>query len=239
MKNRKNILQYCKLAKQEIKNNPFVSCYFSDVTFKTHVSLRRSLIINLIYIILNAISAVVYQTHWFAIFAIYYLILALMRFLLIRYEGRHAIGSDYIGELKRARLCAYILMTVNLALTGAVLMMLFMDRRFDYQGYLIYAVALYTFYSTTTAIIGIIKYRKYNSPIMSVSKIIHLAAALVSMLFLETAMFAQFGSATPKETQNLFIMLTGGGISIIVVVLSVYTIVHSSQKIRSLERSPR
>ena len=65
----------------------------------------------------------------------------------------------------------------------------------------------------------------------------HLAAALVSMLFLETAMFAQFGSATPKETQNLFIMLTGGGISIIVVVLSVYTIVHSSKKIRSLERS--
>lgn len=237
MKNRKNILQYCKLAKQEIRNNPFVTRYFSDVTFKTHVSLRRSLIINLIYIILNAISAIVYQTHWFAIFAIYYLILALMRFLLIRYEGRHAIGSDHIGELKRARLCAYILMTVNLALTGAVLMMLFMDRRFEYQGYLIYAVALYTFYSTTTAIIGIIKYRKYNSPIMSVSKIIHLAAALVSMLFLETAMFAQFGANTPKETQNLFIMLTGGGISIIVVVLSVYTIVHSSKEIKNLKRS--
>ena len=82
MKKRKNILHYCKLAKQEIKNNPFVSRYFSDVKFKTHVSLRRSLIINLIYIILNAISAIVYQTHWFAIFAIYYLILfvlALMR----------------------------------------------------------------------------------------------------------------------------------------------------------------
>ena len=237
MKNRKNILQYCKLAKQEIRNNPFVTSYFSDVTFKTHVSLRRSLIINLIYIILNAISAIIYQTHWFAIFAIYYLILALMRFLLIRYEGHHAIGSDYIGELKRARLCAYILMTVNLALTGAVLMMLFMDRIFEYQGYLIYAVALYTFYSTTTAIIGIIKYRKYNSPIMSVSKTIHLASALVSMLFLETAMFAQFGDNTPKETQNLFIMLTGGGISIIVVVMSIYTIVHSYKELKNLKRS--
>lgn len=61
-------------------------------------------------------------------------------------------------------------------------------------------VALYTFYITTTAIIDIIKYRKYNSPVMSISKVIKLAAALVSMLFLETAMFAQFGADMAKES---------------------------------------
>ena len=35
---------------------------------------------------------------------------------------------------------------------------------------LIYAVALYTFYITTHAIVDLVKYRRYNSPIMTIAK---------------------------------------------------------------------
>jgi hypothetical protein len=146
--------------------------------------------------------------------------------------AKHPIGSDRMGELKRARLCAYILMTVNLVLSGAVLMMVFFNRGFHYQGILIYVIALYTFYITTTAIIDMVRYRKYKSPVMSITKVINLAAALFSMLFLETAMFAQFGADTAEETKRIMIMLTGAGISVAMVSMAIYMIVQTSKEIR-------
>ena len=39
----------------------------------------------------NAVSAIIYSTNWFAIFAVYYAIMAVMRFLLVRYVNRKGI----------------------------------------------------------------------------------------------------------------------------------------------------
>lgn len=227
---------YYKRIKSKVYNNTYANRYFTDVTFKTHVNLYRSLAINLIYVSVNAVSAILYHTCWFGIFAVYYAIMAIMRFLLVRYVGKIHIGTSRLGELKRSRLCAYILMTVNLALSGVVLMMVYYNRGFQYHGFLIYVMAMYTFYITTAAIIDIIKYRKYHSPVMSISKIIKLAAALFSMLFLETAMFSQFGGDTSPEMQRIMIMATGAGISVIVVTMSVYVIVRTTKEIHMLRQ---
>ena len=223
---------YYKSVKCRLHKNKYIDRYMTDAVFKTNVGLYSSLGINLVYVVVNAVSGYIYQTHWFGVFAIYYAIIAIMRFLLVRYVAKHPIGSDRMRELRRARLCAWILMTVNLALSGAVLMMVFFNRGFQYQGILIYVIALYTFYSTTTAIIDMVKYRKYKSPVMSITKIIKLTSALFSMLFLETAMFAQFGADTSPETKRLMIMLTGAGISITVAAMAVYMIVRTSKEIK-------
>ena len=228
----KTIPGYYKSIKGKVYGNKYANRYLTDAAFKTHVTLYRSLTINLIYVVINAVSGIVFSTYWFGIFAIYYAIMAIMRFLLARYVTKNHIGTSRMGELKRARLCAYILMTVNLALSGAVLMMIYYNRGFEYQGVLIYVMALYTFYITTTAVIDMIKYRKYKSPIMSVTKVIKMAAALFSMLFLETAMFSQFGGDTSPESQRIMIMATGAGISVIVVTMAVYMIVCTTKEIR-------
>ena len=230
----KTLPGHWKSGKEKLYANKLTNRYLTDAAFQTHVSLYRSLTINLLYVAVNAVSAVVFRTHWFALFAVYYAILAVMRFLLVRYVSKNKIGANRLGELHRARLCACILLTVNLALSGAVLMMVYFHRGFDYQGFLIYVMALYTFYITTTAILDLVKYRRYGSPIMSMSKIIKMAAALVSMLSLETAMFSQFGSEMPLENQKIMIMATGAGIAIIVVSMAIYMIVQTTKEIRSL-----
>lgn len=212
--------------------NKYIDRYLTDAAFKTKIGLYRSLVINLLYVAMNAISGIVYRTYWFGIFAVYYGIIAVMRFLLVRYVGKNPIRDNYFGELKRARLCAAILLTVNLALSGAVLMMVYFDRGFQYQGFLIYVIAMYTFYVTVTAIIDLVKYRKYKSPVMSITKVIKMASALFSMLFLETAMFAQFGAETSVETKRIMIMLTGAGISVVVVFMAIYMILQTSKEIK-------
>ncbi len=231
----KTIPGYYRSIKGNVYDNKYANRYLTDAAFKTHVNLYRSLVINLIYVVVNTVSGIIYSTYWFGIFAVYYAIMAIMRFLLVRYVNRNQIGKSRLGELKRSRLCAYILMTVNLALSGAVLMMVYYNRGFQYQGFLIYVMAMYTFYITTTAIIDMIKYRKYNSPVMSISKIIKLASSLFSMLFLETAMFSQFGGDTSPETKRILIMATGGGISVIVVAMAVYMIVRTTTEIKALK----
>lgn len=223
---------YYSAMNSKMHANPYIDRYMTDAVFKSNVGLYRSLTINLIYVIVNMVSGYVYQTYWFVIFAAYYTIIAIMRFLLVRYVGKNLIGDNRLGELKRARLCASILLTVNLALSGAVMMMVYFERGFRYQGFLIYVVALYTFYTTVTAIIDMVKYRKYKSPVMSITKVIKMTSAIFSMLFLETAMFAQFGADTSQEVKRIMIMMTGAGICVIVVSMAIYSIVQTSMEIK-------
>ncbi|MBQ4536946.1 MAG: hypothetical protein II994_04945 [Lachnospiraceae bacterium] len=228
---------FYKNAKSKLHENKYIDRYMTDAVFKSNVGLYRSLAINLIYVVVNAVSGYVYQTYWFGIFAVYYAIIAMMRFLLVRYVIKNPIGNNHLGELKRARLCAYILMTVNLALSGAVLMMVFFDRGFQYQGFFIYVIALYTFYITVTAIMDMVKYRKYKSPILSITKVVKMASALFSMLFLETAMFARFGADTSTEVKRLMIILTGAGISVAVVTMAIYMIVQTTREMKQYKHN--
>lgn len=225
-----------KAIKQKVYDNPLGNRYMTDVQFKNHVSLYCSLGVNLFYVGTNVFSAIFYRSAWFAIFAVYYMILAIMRFLLVRYINKNKLGKKRLMELRRARLCAIILTTLNLVLSGAVLMILYRNRGFHYNGILIYVMAMYTFYVTTTAIIDLIKYRKYDNPILSTSKVIKMAAALVSMLSLETAMFSQFGEEMSPENQRIMIALTGAGVSVIVIIMAVYIIVRSTKEISLIRR---
>lgn len=218
--------------KQAVYSNPLGNRYMTDRAFRAKVSLYLSLGINLLYVGLQGVQWYLFRSWWFVVLAAYYVILSIMRFLLVRYVHKHEPGTHVLAEWKTSRVCAGILLLVNLSLSAAVLMILYQNRGFDYGGILIYVMALYTFYSTIHAIVDIIKYRRLGSPIMSTAKIVSLSVALVSMLNLETAMFSQFGADLSPENQRIFIILTGAGVSIIVVTLSVWLIVRATKEIR-------
>lgn len=224
----------CKNIRQKVYANPLGNRYMTDVEFKNHVSLYCSLSVNVLYVGTNVFSAIFYHSGWFAIFAAYYTILAVMRFLLVRYIHQNKLGEKRLLELRRSRLCAIILTTLNFVLSGAVLMILYRNRGFHYNGVLIYVMAMYTFYVTTTAIIDLVKYRKYNNPILTTSKVIKMAAALVSVLSLETAMFSAFGGEMAPENQRIMIALTGAGVSAVVISLAVYIIVRATKEIKEM-----
>lgn len=230
------IPEWYRAIRRKIYGNSFGNRYMTDKAFRTKVSLHISLGINLLYVALQGVQWHLFRSWWFVVLAAYYAILSVMRFLLLRYVRANEIGSSILAEWKRSRVCAAILMLVNLCLSGAVLMILFENRGYDYPGILIYVMALYTFYSTINAIVQTIKYRRLGSPVMSTAKIIALCAALVSMLNLETAMFSQFGADMAVESQRLMIILTGAGISIAVNAMSAVLIVKSTHAIQCHER---
>ena len=218
--------------KQRIYDNPLGNRYMTDKVFRANISLSISFVISMLYVGINLWSWHLLKSYWFMVLAVYYVIMAVMRFLLVRYVRIRKIGTDILSEWKRSKVCAYILLLINLSLSGAVLMILYQHKGYDYPGMMIYVMALYTFYALTMSIVDIVKYRKMGSPVMSTAKIVSLSAALVSMLNLETAMFAQFGGDMSQKNQRIFIILTGAGISITVVTLSVILIVRATKEIR-------
>ena len=228
-----------KNVRRRINAHPLGHRYLTDTSFKVHVSLFGGLAVNLLYAAVNVLSFLLYRSMWFVVLAVYYVILAVMRFLLVRYVRLRKLGQDRPGELRRAKLCSCILLLLNFVLTGAVMMILYRNKGFEYHGILIYVMAAYTFYMTVRAIVDLVRYRKYHSPVMTTSKIIALSAALVSMLSLETAMFSQFGRDMAAEHQRLMIALTGAGVSIVVIVLSVYMIVRSTKEMKEIQKDGR
>ena len=221
--------------KQKIYDDPFGNRFLTDRVFRTNISLSVSFVISMLYVGIHLWSWYALKSYWFMVLAVYYVIMAVMRFLLVRYVRIQRIGTNILSEWKRARICAYILLLINLSLSGAVLMILYQHKGYDYPGIMIYVMALYTFYALTMSILDIVKYRKLGSPVMSTAKIVSLSAALVSLLNLETAMFAQFGADMSAEHQRIFIILTGAGVSITVVTLSALLIVNANNEIRRIK----
>ena len=58
--------------------------YITDVRFRAGVSLYQGFFINLLYIVMKLVSGIVYRSTWFIALAVYYILLAVMRFLLVR-----------------------------------------------------------------------------------------------------------------------------------------------------------
>lgn len=221
--------------RRKLRENPLTNRLMTDRVFRIHLSLASSFGVSMLYVAIHVWSWHMLRSWWFLVLAVYYSIMAVMRFLLVRYVRFQKIGTSILGEWKRARICACILLLINLSLSGAVLMILYQSKGYDYPGIMIYVMALYTFYSTTIAIVNIIKYRKLGSPVMSAAKIVSLCGALVSMLNLETAMFSQFGADMAPQHQRIFIILTGAGVSVTVVTLSLCMIHKATKEIRRLK----
>lgn len=98
--------------------------------------------------------------------------------------------------------------------------------------FLIFVMAAYTFYAVIMAVVNLIKFRKRGSPVLSAAKVISLAAALVSMLALETAMLSQFGQKEDPMFRQVMTAFTGAGVCIIILVVAVFMIVWSTRQLK-------
>ena len=125
---------------------------------------------------------------------------------------------------------------MNLTLSLMIFFMIYWNRTFIHNEITTIALAAYTFTAFTIAIVNISKYRKYNSPVYSVSKIISLASATVSILTLEATMLTTFGDGSMSLTdRRIMLGCTGGAISIFIITMAIYMIVQSSKRIKKIK----
>lgn len=178
--------------------------------------------LNLIYAIFNGVIGFMNFSARYVSLAVYYLLLCAMRFLPVAYAGR--VYQVKVPWRKRN------LSMMRIALGGAVIMLVSGEGGKSYQGLLIYAVATYTFYKLGMAIRNMIKVRKEKSLLLVTLRNISYADALVSLLSLQTALFAAFGQDS-GELIPLMNALTSAGVCLMILGIGIY-MVRKSKKIQ-------
>lgn len=167
----------------------------------------------------------------------YYILLAVMRFYLLRYTRMHKAGVDRLAELQRYRFCGVVFLLMNLALSLMVFFMVAFDRGVAHHEITTIAIAAYTFTSLTIAIVNVVKYRKYNSPVFSATKAVSLASALVSMLTLETAMLSAFSEEGQEVYNRTMTGMTGAGVMLVILGMAVIMIRTANREMKMLKNN--
>ena len=227
------LIKFFKVFKDE---NKYARKWQDDTRLRVNVSLYGSFFWNIAYALFQLWLGFYHHTFWFYSLGAYYICLAVMRFFLLLHTRKYAPGERMREELLKYRACGAVFLLMNLALALIIFFMLYWNRTFEHHMITVIAMAAYTFTAFTVAIVNVVKYRKYSSPVFSASKAISLAAALVSMLTLGSTMLTTFRDGTMTEMgEKLMLGSIGGGVSILIVATAIYMIVTGTRKIKQLD----
>ena len=216
--------------------NKYARRWQDDTRLRVNVSLYGSFFWNIAYALFQLWLGFYHHTFWFYSLGAYYICLAAMRLFLLLHTRKYAPGEKMREELIKYRACGAVFLLMNLALALIVFFMVYWNKTFEHHEITTIAMAAYTFTTMITAIINFFKYRKYNSPVFSAAKAISLAAALVSMLTLESTMLTTFSDGTMTAVEQKWMLgATGGAISVLIIATAIYMIVVGTKKLKLLE----
>ncbi len=223
------LIRYIKAFKAE---NSLIKRLESDPRLRVKISLYGALIFNTAYAILQLGLGFYHASMWYYAMSAYYVLLALIRFFLLRYTRTFEPTASIRSELIRYALSGIVLLIMNITLAAIIFIMVSRDISFVQNEITTIVLAAYTFAAFTIAIVNTVKYRKYKSPVFSASKIISLTAAAVSMLTLEATMLSTFGTQDTQDFNSLMLILSGTAIFIFVGFMALYMIIGAYKKLK-------
>lgn len=212
---------------KRVASSRLVRRWRGDVRLRVNVTLLASALYNLSYAIFQLCLGLEHKTFWFISNAVYFLVLSLMRLFLFSHTARNVPGEKRETELSRYLAVGISLVVINSALASMSFFMVWQNRTFEHHQITTIAMAAYTFTSLTFAIINVFKYRKYNSPVLSASRVIGLTSAVVSMLTLESTMLTTFGGDMEPAVRRLFLGFSSGAVTVFTMLLAITMIVRS------------
>lgn len=224
-----NMINFFKTVKNE---NKYMKKWFSDVHLRMNVSLYASLIWNVSFAIFQLGLGFYHQSFWFYSMFAYYVMLGVMRFFLVKHTRKFKANEQKEIELKKYIISGWLLLFMNLALAVIVFFIVYWNKTFNHHMITTIALATYTFVTFTFAIINLVKYRKYKSPIYSAAKSISLIAGSVSMLTLETTMLTTFGTTEDPLFNQLMLSLTGAAVIAFAITMAIIMIVKGHKELK-------
>jgi hypothetical protein len=149
----------------------------------------------------------------------------------IRHEA-----EDGREELRRYRRCGWMMFLLSffVLIIGLLVNNGGSDPK-EYPGHLVFVVGAFTFYTFINSARNLWIYRKLESPLISASKSINLAAAFVSLYAFQTAVFEQFWSMINPSVITLFNVLTAGVSCLVVGYIGLHIIVRASRALNGKE----
>ena len=227
---RKGIIERLLLM---IKRTSYGARFLEDYTFRTILTTLPTFLINIVYTVYNGVIGIANQSAWFITMAAYYSLLGIMRYCAVNTERKISRMTDpkliRKKELSVIRTDGILLLLLNLALSGVVLLTIAKGTAKTYSEIMVISIAAYTFYKITMAVINMVKVRKMQSPILITIRNIGVADALVSMLTLQTTMLASFQDTSSIDA-NRMNGIAGLAVCILIALLGASMIYYASKR---------
>ena len=226
------IPELIRIVKNFKHNNKYAVRYQEDTHLRVKISLYGTLLWNAAYAVFQLWLGFYHHTFWFYSIGAYYICLAIMRFFLLTYTRKYTPGEKRRAELIKYRACGWIFLVMNLALSVIIFFMLYWNRTFEHHMITAIAMAAYTFTSFTMAIVNVVKYRKYNSPVFSATKAISFASACVSMLTLTSTLLTTFSDGTMDAfSEKMMLGSVGVAVSVVVLIMAIGMIINGTKRL--------
>ncbi len=178
-----------------------------------------SLLFNMVYSAYHIILGIATRSWWFFTIGIYYAILSIVRFVVLRYKDEKFLVIRFTGIM---------LMVLSLSLVGTVILAFVKDRGTMFHLIVMLAIAVYVFIKITLAAINWVKARKSKSAKLITLRNISFADAFVSIFSLQRSMLASFEGMTEIEIR-IMNAATGSAVCIIVFLLGLNLMRPKSQ----------
>ena len=168
-----------------------------------------SLLFNIVYSAYHIIFGITTYSWWLFTIGIYYAILSIVRFVVLRHKGKKHFVIRFTGIM---------LMVLSLSLVGTVILAFVKDRGSEFPLIVMLAIAVYAFTKITLATIKWIKARKSKSVKLITLRNISFADAFVSIFSLQRSMLVSFEGMSEIEIRIMNVA-TGSAVCIIVFLL--------------------
>lgn len=221
-----------------IEGNVLANRVYSDYRYRTVLFTFFSFLLDLFYAVSNGVYGIVNHSPWLGTLSAYYIFLSVMRYGVIRYDRKPAKtgdGRDFrLQELQVYRNTGILLSLITIAMGGAVILLVNQEGGKSYHGYMIFVVAMYTFYKAILSIVNIIRAGKMQSPLLVTIRNIGYADALMSVLSLQAAMFSSFGENSNVDPTWMN-GITGACVCLMILAIGIYMICSAGKQRRTIQ----
>lgn len=208
--------------------------YRTDLWFRAEASVHISTGVNVTYSMYQALIGLTMHSVWFDVLAVYYILLTCTRALMLHYIRHEA--EDGREELRRYRRCGYMMLGLTVFVLGFGLLVNNGNSPVkEYPGHMVFVVGVFTIYTFIISIANLWRYRTLESPLISASKSVNLATALVSLYAFQASVFAQFRSYINPSLITLLNVSVAAGSFICVAYLSGHIILHATRALNGKE----
>lgn len=189
-------------------------------------------IVNIFMSFLKIMISLILPSFWVFLNGIFMITLSISRVFSIKdYNKTRSLEDKY--EILKIEYNNYMSNGILLIVLG--IMYFFVNVYIYYKGtntnmhpYLTYLVALVAFYSITSAIYGMIKYKRNINPILKAVKLTNFANALTSIMLTQIVLLDTC-AVTSMYNSNLINGITGMCVGIIIILIGLYMIVGISK----------
>lgn len=211
----------------------------NDFSFRTILFTYVSFVLNVLFALAKGVAGWISASWWLISLSAYYLILCISKLLILCNNRRlDKLENQPLRKKKEwqaYRICGILFLIMTLVLFGVVVLIITEGNQFTYDGTLIFAVAMYDFYCLTTSILYMVRTRKRHTPLIVATKTIGFATALVSILSLQTAMFASFGMDSDPAFKGLMNLISGSSVCVLLFSIGLIMIIQATKKIKTFK----